>query len=163
MLSCKDLSLKASDYLDGDLPPRLRLEIRLHMFLCTSCRRYLRQLRLAVGALSLHARTDIDTDEDRILRLLPASRQPSGSDTDVVLYTTSWCPYCRRAKALLDRKGIGYLEIPVDGNPAKRREMAARAGGRTTVPQIFIRGRAIGGSDELHALEASGDLDRLLG
>lgn len=166
MLSCQDLSQKASEYLDGELPLRTRMQIRLHTFFCENCRRYLHQLRLAVGALALSADTeDDDRAGDRILHLLShaeASEQPS-AEPEVVIYTTSWCPYCRRAKALLDRKGVQYLEIDVDGDPAKRREMIARAGGRTSVPQIFIRGRAIGGSDELRALEASGELDRFLG
>jgi glutaredoxin 3 len=170
MLSCKELSEKASDYLDGELSPWSRVQIRLHVFMCNHCRRYMHQLRLAVDALSLSARRD-DGDapsENRILSLLSvpetSARPDDGSvQPEVEIYTTSWCPYCRSAKALLDRKGINYVEIGVDGNPAKRREMAARAGGRTSVPQIFIGGRAIGGSDELHALEASRRLDRLLG
>jgi len=79
----------------------------------------------------------------------------------VILYTTSWCGYCVRAKALLDRKGVAYHEIDVDANPAKRAEMMARSR-RRTVPQIFIGELHIGGSDELAALERSGELDRLL-
>lgn len=166
MLSCKDLSQKASDYLDGELPLRTRMQIRLHTFFCDNCRRYLHQMRLAVSALALAAGSeDDDRAGDRILHLLShgeASRQPA-SEAEVVIYATSWCPYCSRAKALLDRKGIDYLEIDVDEEPARRREMMARAGGRTSVPQIFIRGRAIGGSDELRALDASGQLYRMLG
>jgi glutaredoxin 3 len=170
MLSCKELSERASDYLDGELSPWTRMEIRLHIFLCEHCRRYLRQLRLAVDTFALSAKTDDEerAGENRILNLLSASwtnHQPDGGsvEPEVEIYTTSWCPYCRRAKALLERKGVDYLEIGIGGDPAKRREMAARAGGRTSVPQMFIRGRAIGGSDELHALDASGQLDRLLG
>lgn len=166
MLSCKDLSAKASDYLDGELPLRTRMQIRLHAFFCEDCRRYLHQLRLAVGALALSNRTDDDDRaDDRILHLLShteASEQPA-AEPEVVIYTTSWCPYCRRAKALLDRKGVHYLEIDIEAEPARRGEMMARAGGRTSVPQIFIFGRAIGGSDALRALDASGQLDRLLG
>ena len=79
----------------------------------------------------------------------------------VTLYTTSWCCYCLRAKALLDRKGIAYHEIDVDTQPAKRTEMMTRSR-RRTVPQIFIGDLHIGGSDELAALERSGELDRLL-
>jgi glutaredoxin 3 len=82
---------------------------------------------------------------------------------EVVVYTTSWCPYCRRAEALLERKAIRYREIDVDADPAGRREMILRTGGRRTVPQIFIGDRLIGGCDELHALEAAGELDRMLG
>ena len=80
----------------------------------------------------------------------------------ITIYTTSWCPYCRAAKALLDRKGAAYEEIDVDGKPELRRAMSERAGGRTSVPQIFIGDRHIGGSDDLHALDARGGLDPLL-
>ncbi len=80
----------------------------------------------------------------------------------VTLYTSAWCGYCMRAKALLDHKGVAYREIDVDGNPANRKEMMARSH-RRTVPQIFIGELHIGGSDELAALERSGELDRLLG
>lgn len=80
----------------------------------------------------------------------------------IVIYTTATCPYCRAAKHLLDFKKVAYQEIPVDGDPAKRAEMSRLAEGRTTVPQIFIDGRPIGGCDDLHALEAAGELDRLL-
>lgn len=79
----------------------------------------------------------------------------------VTLYTTSWCGYCLRAKALLDRKGVAYHEIDVNAQPAKRAEMMTRSR-RRTVPQIFIGDLHIGGSDELAALERSGELDRLL-
>lgn len=79
----------------------------------------------------------------------------------VTLYTTSWCGYCLRAKALLDRKGVAYHEIDVDTQPSRRAEMMARSR-RRTVPQIFIGDLHIGGSDELAALERSGELDRLL-
>jgi len=79
----------------------------------------------------------------------------------VTIYTSAWCGYCMRAKALLDRKGIAYHEIDVDTQPAKRAEMMTRSR-RRTVPQIFIGDLHIGGSDELAALERSGELDRLL-
>ena len=79
----------------------------------------------------------------------------------VVLYTTAWCPYCIRAKNLLEHKGVDYEEIPVDGKPALRSEMAAKAG-RTSVPQIWIGDAHVGGCDELHALERAGRLDALL-
>ncbi len=82
---------------------------------------------------------------------------------EVTIYTTMFCGFCWRAKHLLDDKGIAYDEIDVTLDPARRREMAARAGGRTTVPQIFIGGRHVGGSEELAALEAAGELDALLG
>lgn len=166
MLSCKDLSAKASDYLDGELPLRTRMQIRLHTFLCNNCRRYLHQLRLAMGALALSADAQHDDrSEDRIPQLLSPieENEQTPGEPEVVIYTTSWCPYCRRAKSLLDRKGVDYLEIDVEAEPARRREMVARAGGRTSVPQIFISGRGVGGSDELRALDASGRLDPLLG
>jgi len=76
-------------------------------------------------------------------------------------YGTLYCPYCVRAKTLLERKSASYNEIRVDLEPTKRAEMQQRGGGRT-VPQIFIDGIHIGGCDELHALERSGGLDPLL-
>ena len=79
----------------------------------------------------------------------------------VVIYTTAWCPYCIRAKNLLEHNGVDYEEIPVDGKPALRSEMAAKAG-RTSVPQIWIGDAHVGGCDELHALERAGRLDALL-
>jgi len=80
----------------------------------------------------------------------------------VTIYTSAWCGYCMRAKALLDRKGVAYSEIDVDGHPASRQEMMARSG-RRTVPQVFIGEHHVGGSDDLAAAERSGELDRLLG
>lgn len=80
---------------------------------------------------------------------------------NVVIYTTARCPFCIRAKALLDRKGVAYEEIPVDGNQTLRAEMASKAG-RTSVPQIWIGDKHVGGCDELHALERAGRLDPLL-
>lgn len=81
----------------------------------------------------------------------------------VKLYTKATCPYCIRAKHLLASKGVNYEEIPIDGDAAKRKVMIAEANGRTTVPQIFIAGRHIGGCDDLYALEDSGQLDGMLG
>jgi len=80
----------------------------------------------------------------------------------VEIYTTPICPYCTRAKALLKRKGVAFDEIDVTMVPGAREEMVNRSGGKRTVPQIFISGDGIGGSDELHALESQGALDRLL-
>ncbi len=82
---------------------------------------------------------------------------------EVVIYTSPFCPYCFRAKKLLDEKGVSYEEIDVISNPARREEMTQRAEGRYTVPQIFIDGKGVGGSDDLHALERQGKLDALLG
>lgn len=79
----------------------------------------------------------------------------------VEIYTTEVCPYCVRAKALLDKKQVAYSEIRVDNDDAKRQYMMEKSG-RRTVPQIFIHGRAIGGCDDLHALDLSGELDKLL-
>ena len=82
--------------------------------------------------------------------------------TDVIVYTTMLCPYCHRAKALLKKKGVSFQEIDVSGDPDTRSEMVSRSGGRQTVPQIFIAGRHIGGSEELAMLDQKGELDRLL-
>lgn len=81
---------------------------------------------------------------------------------EVTIYTTMFCPFCWRAKRLLEEKGIAFREVEVDFSLEARREMTERAGGRPTVPQIFIGERHIGGSDELAALEAAGELDPLL-
>lgn len=81
---------------------------------------------------------------------------------DIEVYTTPMCPYCWRAKHLLDSKKVTYTEINLWTESGRRQEMIERAGGRTTVPQIFIGGRGIGGSDELAALEQAGELDGLL-
>jgi glutaredoxin 3 len=80
----------------------------------------------------------------------------------IVIYTKSWCPYCHEAKALLKAKSAPFEEIGVDGDRAGQAAMAAKAGGRSTVPQIFIGDRHVGGCDELHGLEEAGELDLLL-
>ncbi len=80
---------------------------------------------------------------------------------NIEIYTKATCPFCHRAKALLDSKGVAYQELPIDGDGAKREEMIKRSG-RTTVPQIFIDAQHIGGCDDLHALDARGGLDPLL-
>lgn len=80
----------------------------------------------------------------------------------VEIYTTPFCPYCHMAKALLLRKGVAFTEIDVSRDPALRRAMVERAGGRRTVPQIFIGAEHVGGSDDLHALDARGRLDPML-
>lgn len=80
----------------------------------------------------------------------------------VEIYTTPTCPYCQAAKALLTRKGVAYVETDVSRDPALRDAMTQRAGGRRSVPQIFIDGRHVGGSDDLHALDRDGKLDPLL-
>jgi glutaredoxin 3 len=81
---------------------------------------------------------------------------------DIEIYTTPLCPYCWRAKRLLSSRGLPFSEVDLWQESGRRAEMIERAGGRTSVPQLFINGRAIGGSEELAALEASGELDALL-
>ena len=81
----------------------------------------------------------------------------------VEIYTKSFCPYCARAKKLLGEKGARFEEYEISADSGKREEMIQRAGGRTTVPQIFIDGRHVGGSDDLAALEREGQLDSMLG
>ena len=81
---------------------------------------------------------------------------------DVVMYTKTWCPYCLRAKALMQDKGVAFEEINLDEHPERRREMIERADGRTTVPQIFIGGQGVGGCDDVFELERKGRLDELL-
>jgi glutaredoxin 3 len=83
------------------------------------------------------------------------------SAAHVVIYTKSWCPYCIRAKALLDGKQARYEEIDIEREPARRAEMVTRSG-RSTVPQIFIGATHVGGCDDLHELDARGGLDPLL-
>jgi glutaredoxin 3 len=80
----------------------------------------------------------------------------------VTIYTKSTCGYCARAKMLLTQKNVSFEEISVDGDADKQQEMAKRANGGWTVPQIFIGGRHVGGSDDLQALERAGKLDALL-
>ncbi|MDO9414233.1 MAG: glutaredoxin 3 [Pseudolabrys sp.] len=79
----------------------------------------------------------------------------------VEIYTTQWCPYCRMAKSLLERKGVPFKEIDVSAS-SERQLMIQRANGRTSVPQIFIGKTHVGGSDDLHDLEREGRLDPLL-
>ena len=80
----------------------------------------------------------------------------------IVIYTKSTCPYCHAAKDLLRQKGAGFQEIGVDGDRAAQAAMAEKAGGRSTVPQIWIGEKHVGGCDDLYALEEAGRLDPLL-
>ncbi|WP_018982545.1 glutaredoxin 3 [Salinimonas chungwhensis] len=80
----------------------------------------------------------------------------------VEIYTKGYCPFCHRAKALLDQKGVSYTEIEIDMQPERRDEMITRANGGYTVPQIFIGEHHVGGCDEMYALEAQNKLDALL-
>ncbi|CUU22324.1 glutaredoxin 3 [Duffyella gerundensis] len=80
---------------------------------------------------------------------------------NIEIYTKATCPFCHRAKALLEQKGAAFQEIPIDGDADKREEMIKRSG-RTTVPQIFIDAQHIGGCDDLYALDGRNGLDSLL-
>ena len=84
-----------------------------------------------------------------------------GSRPKVVMYATSWCPYCSSARQLLERKGVEFQEIDIEAAPAARTQMITRSG-RSTVPQIFIGETHVGGCEDLHDLEARGGLDKLL-
>lgn len=81
---------------------------------------------------------------------------------NVEIYTWSTCPFCIRAKALLDKKGVRFAEYCIDGDEAARSKMAERSHGRRSLPQIFINDQHIGGCDDLHTLNAQGTLDALL-
>lgn len=81
---------------------------------------------------------------------------------NVVIYSKDYCPYCVKAKTLLKRKGIAFTEIDITRDPALQQEMITKSGGRRTVPQILINGEAIGGCDDLYALDASGKLNEML-
>jgi glutaredoxin 3 len=83
------------------------------------------------------------------------------SRPEIVIYATGWCPYCDRARRLMTQRGLTFKEIDVDEDAKLREEMIARSG-RSTVPQIFIGTKHIGGCDELVALEGSGELDPLI-
>lgn len=80
----------------------------------------------------------------------------------VVIYTRQYCGYCSAAKALLEKKGVDYVEHDATGKPEIRSEMIDKAHGRTTFPQIFINGQHVGGCDDIHALDRAGKLDPLL-
>lgn len=80
----------------------------------------------------------------------------------IEVFSSTFCPYCDRAKALLKKKGVAFTEINLETEPDRREEMIARAGGRRTVPQIFISDRHVGGCDDLVALDRAGKLDPLL-
>lgn len=80
----------------------------------------------------------------------------------IVMYSTTWCGYCQRARGLLQSKGAEFVEIKVDEQPEQRDLMIEKSGGRRTVPQIFIGERHVGGYDDLAALDRAGELDTLL-
>lgn len=81
---------------------------------------------------------------------------------DVEIYTWSTCPYCIKAKKLLDSKDVDYKEFDITGDETARAKMSEKTSGRRSVPQIFIGGKHVGGCDDLHALEEKGELDKLL-
>jgi glutaredoxin 3 len=82
---------------------------------------------------------------------------------EIVMYSTGWCPYCQRARSLLERKGVAFREIKIDEDRQSRDVMLQKSGGRRSVPQIFIGERHVGGYDDLAALDRAGELDQLLG
>ena len=84
------------------------------------------------------------------------------SNTKVEIYTWKFCPFCIRAKALLNEKGVQFIEYSIDGDNDARAKMSERAGGLTTVPQIFINEKSIGGCDDLYELEKNNQLNELL-
>jgi len=81
----------------------------------------------------------------------------------VTIYTTAYCPYCIRARNLLDKKGVEYTDIRIDEKPDLRPEMESKANGRTSVPQIFIDDFHVGGFDDMAELDIDGELDKRLG
>ena len=83
--------------------------------------------------------------------------------SEVLVYTTDYCPYCTKAKNLLKNKNIPFQEIDVTNDPDMRVKLMEMSGGRKTVPQIFIDGKSIGGCDDLHALNDKGELDQMVG
>jgi glutaredoxin 3 len=86
----------------------------------------------------------------------------SAAESKVEIYTWTTCPFCIRAKALLDKKGVTYTEYVLDGDEAGRTAMSRRANGRRSVPQVFVNDQHLGGCDDIHALDAQGKLDSLL-
>ncbi len=81
---------------------------------------------------------------------------------EIEIYTWTFCPYCIRARQLLDSKGVSYTEHRIDGDEEARGVMMHRSGGRRSVPQVFVGGRHIGGCSDLYALDAAGELDAIL-
>ena len=92
----------------------------------------------------------------------PHQRRDSLTMPPITIYTKGWCPYCASAKKLLDDKGAAFTEIDIEVKPEARAEMIQKAGGRTTVPQIFIGDRHVGGCDDLYALDDKDQLEPLL-
>jgi glutaredoxin 3 len=90
------------------------------------------------------------------------NRHPEKLKADVEIYTWATCPFCIRAKLLLWWKGVNFTEYKIDGNEQAREQMAARANGRRTVPQIFVNNQHLGGCDDLYELDGRGQLNSLL-
>ena len=82
---------------------------------------------------------------------------------EITMYSTTFCPYCERARGLFARKGVSFREVKVDEDPAQRAVMLQRSNGRRTVPQIFIGEWHVGGCTDLYDLDRNGELDKLLG
>src|SRR5581483_11801282 len=111
--------------------------------------------RAAIAACARTQRAAIFWADNARLRIPPPMPK-------ITIYTTSFCPYCHRAKRLLEEKGAQFEEIDVTGDWSARDALMEKAGGRTTVPQIWIGDTHVGGCDELYALERAGKLDALL-
>lgn len=82
--------------------------------------------------------------------------------SNIIIYMKPTCPYCVKAMGLLSSKNVKFEKIDISGNDNLRTQMIEKSGGRTTVPQIFIHGKHVGGCDDLHALDAKGELNKLL-
>ncbi|CAD7034526.1 glutaredoxin 3 [Pseudorhizobium endolithicum] len=95
-------------------------------------------------------------------RFFPAQPRQEKFMADVTIYTRQGCGYCSRAKALLQSKGVDFIEHDATSSPDLRQEMIGKANGRSTFPQIFINGEHVGGCDDLHALDRAGKLDPML-
>lgn len=92
-----------------------------------------------------------------------ANNRSMSQEPKIEVYSGDYCPYCTRAKQLLEQKGYSYVEILVDQSKQEKEKMIERTGGRRTIPQIFINDYHVGGCDDLYALEGKGKLDELLG
>lgn len=90
------------------------------------------------------------------------NRHPERNKANVEIYTWQTCPFCIRAKLLLWWKGVNYTEYKIDGDEAARTQMAERANGRRSVPQIFINDQHVGGCDDVYSLDSKGQLDPML-
>jgi glutaredoxin 3 len=117
---------------------------------------------LAASLFAAARECEVRADRLAALRERPRACYVLHAMPPITIYTKSWCPYCSAAKDLLKKKGAAFDEVEIEGQAEKRTEMIARSGGRSTVPQIFIGERHVGGCDDLYALDRGGELDRLL-